>query len=266
MTDALEMNIAGRLMLMLARLGVRDAHGLAAYQGAVSAAVRRRVADRPPDGAPGTEALLDEQLALLESALRRRAAARAEPLRSPAVEGGAEAPGHESAVAGPPEATPPATETAPDGPTRERRHRRKSGYVPPVRSMEEKLQEERKPVQRLLLEDCVALGLVDGQEAGRLVAGMSGKTCQDAERDIVERLRQVLQDQVKAFIRKARGGPWADPHAQEDLRQDIHAANSVHGVVTLCRQVVREYQAWEQERGQGGILGLFSARHRQQQP
>jgi hypothetical protein len=91
---------------------------------------------------------------------------------------------------------------------------------------------------------------------------MVGKTSRDAEREIVERLRQVLQDQARYFIRKAKGGPWANPRAQEDLRQDIHAASSVRSVLLLHRQIVKEYQTWQKEHGRVGILGLFASRHR----
>ena len=67
--------------------------------------------------------------------------------------------------------------------------------------MEDKLKDERKPVQKLLLEDCVQVGLIDLPTAKRMILEMTGKTSQDAERDIVEDLRQLLQLQVKSFIR-----------------------------------------------------------------
>jgi len=128
--------------------------------------------------------------------------------------------------------------------------------------MEEKLKDDRQPVQKLLLEDCVAEHLLDRPKAKELIAGMTGKTPQDAELEIVEYLRQELQTQVRHFIRSDKGGPWSKPHAQEDLRKDIHAAKSVRGVLLLCRQIVKEHQEWEREHGQGGILGLFSPRRR----
>jgi hypothetical protein len=126
--------------------------------------------------------------------------------------------------------------------------------------MEQKLKDERVPIQQLLREDCVHAGLLDRETADRLVAQMSGKTSVDAERELVEDLRQRLQEQVRTFIRKSRGGPWRDPRTQEDLRQDIHAAHSVRSVLFLYRQVLHEYRTWEEEGRRRGILGLFSPR------
>ena len=55
--------------------------------------------------------------------------------------------------------------------------------------MEQKLQVEREPIQQLLREDCVRAGLVDKETAERLIRDMTGKTSADAEREIVEQLR-----------------------------------------------------------------------------
>ena len=95
-----------------------------------------------------------------------------------------------------------------------------SGYVPSVKSMEDKLRDERKPVQKLLLSRGLCPGRPDrsaDREANDPLE-MTGKTSQDAERDIVEDLRQLLQLQVKSFIRKARVA-LGDPRTQEDLRK-----------------------------------------------
>ena len=242
MDDPLDMNIAGRVMLLLSQQGIKDARRLEIFKCAVGAAVRHRTLHQPGANCGTVEPFLDEQLTLLGAALRQRAAMAA------------------TAV----EPAPLASEAqAADAPPQPRhRARASSGHVPVVKSMEEKLKDERKPVQKLLLEDCVSAGLINLTRAKELIAGMTGKTSQNAETDIVEILRQVLQDQVKGFIRKSKGGPWSNPRAQEDLRQDIHAARSVRGVLTLRRQILKEHQLWEKEHGHGGILGLFSPRRR----
>ncbi|MCB1774828.1 MAG: hypothetical protein KDI88_14525 [Gammaproteobacteria bacterium] len=238
--DCMEMNIAGQVMLLLTRLGIRDAHSLRVYREAVLEAVSRQVVEQGTLAPDAMQAMIRQQLELLEASLRTlpdRTRARGTPPSDTAVAGS------------------PAAAEVPAS-----RNRRPSGYVPEARSMEEKLQVEREPIQQLLREDCVRAGLVDKDSAERLIRSMTGKTSADAELEIVEHLRQRLQDQVKSFIRKAKGGPWSDPRTQDDLRRDIHTARSVRSVLMMSRQVLKEYQTWEKEHGRHGILGLFSPR------
>jgi hypothetical protein len=240
--DCMEMNIAGQVMLLLTRLGIRDAKSLRVCRQAVVDAVRRLVAEQGPQGPDALQAMIRQQLELLELSLRSLPdRVSTDQAMSPDV-----------AADAPAAAVEPATSNT----------RRPSGYVPEARSMEEKLQDEREPIQQLLREDCVRTGLVDKDTAEVLIRGMTGKTSADAEQAIVEHLRQRLQDQVKSFIRKAKGGPWSDPRTQDVLRQDIHAARSVRSVLMLSRQVLKEYQTWDREHGRHGILGLFSPRRK----
>ncbi|MDJ0741251.1 MAG: hypothetical protein QNJ91_16160 [Gammaproteobacteria bacterium] len=254
MSDLIDVNVTGRLMVLLKRHDLLDNRCLQIYQRAVSDAVRRRLS--PGNGLAGIDPLLDEQLQLLDNALLQRISDASPALAAtPAVVDGADAEAAETA-----DAVAAETDAAAGRAGRDARH--PSGYVPPVKSMEEKLQDARKPVQTLLREDCVRVGLIDAELADTLVFGMTGKTSEQAEQDIVERLRQILQDQVKAFIRKAKGGPWGDPRTQEELRKDIHAARSVRSILMLARQVTKEYRTWEREQHRGGILGLFSPRRK----
>jgi hypothetical protein len=208
---------------------------------------------------------IDEQLQLLADAFLSReskAGGTVVPAQEPAVEPVVDKTATEED--GQAEAnidTPAAAETAV---ARRKRAdgRQAGGYVPQAKSMEEKLRDARRPIGALLTEDCVQLGLLSKKQAGQLVAGMAGNTGEQAEQEIVEQLRQILQTQVKSFIRKAKGGPWRDPRVQEDLRQDIHAARSIRSVLMLARQVVKEYQAWQEGNQRGGLLGLFSQRRR----
>jgi len=240
--DCMEMNIAGQVMLLLTRLGIRDAQSLRVYRQAVVDAVSRQVMDQGALGPDALQNVVRQQLDLLEASLRSLdGRAEADATARPALPAEVNADGDDPATA---------------------KTRRPSGYVPEARSMEEKLQVEREPVQQLLREDCVHAGLVDKDTAETLIRGMTGKTSVDAEQEIVEHLRQRLQDQVKSFIRKAKGGPWSNPRTQDDLRQDIHAARSVRSVLMMSRQVLKEYQTWEKEHGRHGILGLFSPRRK----
>lgn len=249
MNDPLQMNIAGRLMLMLSQHGINETRSLSVYLGAIGDVVRQRAATAQPVHLGNLEPFLKEQLEMLQTAMQKRRGILGMPLFTNGTAGGGASP-----------ATAASVDVA--KPSSRRQARAARGYVPVAKSMEDKLKDDRKPIQKLLLEDCVAERLLDVSRARDMVAGMTGKAPQDAEREIVEYLREVLQAQVKQFIRSDKGGPWSNPHAQEDLRQDIHAANSVRGVLLLCRQIVKEHQSWEEEHDQGGILGLFSPRRR----
>jgi hypothetical protein len=243
--DALQMNITGRVMMSMTRCRVTGMEHLSIYVSAVLEAVLRRLEDDP---AQAVDRLIDEQLVFLEQSLSERAE-RVEAARRFAAE--------EASL--PPEAT-----ASPGDPAKEverpRRRHALGGAETCVRSMEDKLRESREPVQKLVLEDCVTAGLLDQKKARALVAGMTGKQPEDAELEIVEYLREVLLQQVKAFMRKNKGGPWANPRVQADLRSDIHHVHTVRGVLTLARQIIKERRAWEQENGKGGILGLFAGR------
>ena len=253
--DLIEVNVTGRLMLLLTRQGLRDNRCLSIYRRAVSDVVRLHLARRAGEVPAGIESVLDEQLTLLASALARR------------QRGGAVSRDEASAAAPPGTGAPPEAVSAgpddpevPSGKRSPREAKPASGHVPTPKSMEEKLKDARKPIQTLLTQDCVRIGLIDAKRADRLVLGMTGKTSEQAEQDVVEQLRRALQDQVKSFIRKAKGGPWSDPRTQEDLRKDIHAARNIRSILMMARQVVKEYQTWQQENRRGGILGLFGAR------
>ena len=70
--DLIEVNVAGRLMLLLTRHGLLDNRCLSIYQRAVGDVVRLRLAQQVGGGCAGIDRILDEQLAMLESALTTR--------------------------------------------------------------------------------------------------------------------------------------------------------------------------------------------------
>jgi len=245
LSDTLEMNLCGRILLGVRRHGISDPARVAVLARSVVAVIDHH----HPEGRPSLlelEPLITEQLALLEASLmeaRMRSA-----LTVPEV---------------PPEVDPSSQEAAPEeAPKRLRKRTLKGkGHTVQAKSMEEKLREGRVPVQELLQKDCVQLGLVSAKQAKRLVRGMLGKRPEDAEQEIVEQLRQVLQDQVKGIVRRLKGGPWATPQAQEEMRQDIRSARSVKSILMLARQIAKERAAWEKKHGSGGLFaGLFGGR------
>ncbi len=253
--DALQLNIAGRVMLVMTRCGVTDMQRMPAFVSAVSDAVLRQLADRPDQS---IERLIDDQLVLLEQAIRRRSLAQATESDSKSTVPSMSVHSDASAPKDPEVSPVPESEHAEEI---SRRPNHKGTAAPVVRSMEEKLKESREPVQKLVLDGCVAAGLVDPNKAQSLVAGMTGKQPEEAELEIVEYLREVLLEQVKTYIRQSKGGPWAAPRVQADLRADIHHALTVRGILTLARQIIKERREWEEANGKGGILGLFAGRH-----
>ncbi|RMG33253.1 MAG: hypothetical protein D6720_11795 [Gammaproteobacteria bacterium] len=246
------MNLCGRIMLGVRRHGLSDPQRAGILARAIVAVVDHHY----PDGRPSLlvlEPLLTEQLAMLEAALMERRMRKAL--------------GHET-VSAPPlpvkeeqesQSTPAVSEER----TLRKRTLKGKGYTVVAKSMDEKLREGRQPVQELLQKDCVDLGLLDRKQAERMVRSMLGKRPEDAEQEIVEQLRQILQEQVKGIIRQLKGGPWAKPQAQEEIRQDIAHARSVKSVLLLARQVIKERRAWEEKHGKGGLFGgLLGGRRR----
>ena len=252
MSDTLEINLAGRIMLGASRHGLSDPARVHEFVRAIVAVIDHH----HPDGRPGLKApepLITEQLQLLEAALvdarlRRQLSAGMAPPVQPVDEVAAGVEDDAEAV-------------AEDRPRIRQRVLKGKGHTVVAKAMEEKLRDERAPVQQLLLEDCVHLGLLDKKQAQRLVRSMVGRSPEEGEQQVVEQLRQILQDQVKGIIRRLKGGPWATPQQQEDMRQDIHNARSVRSILMLARQIIKERREWEKRNGKGGMFGnWFGAR------
>ena len=267
------MNVTGRVMLLLRKQRREQVRAARVFTNAVLEVVRQAY----PGGRPSLlvlEPLISEQLVLIEAALRS-ADAHHDPV--PAPTGPAVAEDAREVEADPEPAVTPLAEDRPEPPPVEaeveeappeaaaKRPSPKSRAVrgsktPDPMTMEQKLKDERKPVQKLLVQDCVRVGLINRKRAKQLVHSMVGKRPEDAELEIVEVLRQVLQDQVKQYIRRHQGGPWKSPHDQEDMRKDIHGARSVQSILMLARQIVKERRSWEKANGVRGVLGLFVGR------
>lgn len=253
MTDTLEINLAARIMLGSSRHGVVDPRRVHVFVRAIMDVIDHRYPEQRP-GLLSLEPVITEQLNLLEAAL-------------------IDARMHRECGAGDavliPEAAPGVAQQEDAGKDEEaeeaerklrRRRLQGKGHTVQAKAMEEKLSEQRAPVQELLRKDCVELGLIDAKRAEKMVRSMVGKAPEEGESLVVEQLRQILQDQVKGIIRRLKGGPWATPQAQEDMRQDIHNARSVRSILMLARQVLKERHAWEKQHGAGLFGGLFGSR------
>lgn len=252
MTDALEINLVGRIMLGASRHGLAEPARVCVMARAIAAVIRHRY----PEGRPGLrelEPLISDQLAMLETALNEVPVEQAPEDVEPPPEM------IDVQRIAAPEPGAAAAQAAAEEPRRIRqRTLRGRGHTVVAKPMGEKLQSERAPVQELLRGECVNLGLLDGKQAEKMVRRMVGKSPAEGEQMVVETLRQTLQDQVKGIIRRLKGGPWATPQSQEAMRQDIHNTRSVRSIIMLAKQVRKERHTWELEHGRGGMLsGLF---------
>lgn len=119
-----------------------------------------------------------------------------------------------------------------------------TGYVPEAKSMPERLKDRRADMEHLLLNDCVTLKLVSPDQAKKLKHGLVGRDPEKAEEEVVAQLRNSLHEQVRKFIRKHNGGPWATATVQTEVRMDIARTRSVRSLVSLSRQLLEEREEW----------------------
>ncbi|MCP4125643.1 MAG: hypothetical protein GY753_01110, partial [Gammaproteobacteria bacterium] len=129
-----------------------------------------------------------------------------------------------------------------------------SGYKPQSKDMPTKLANERKPTKKVIMEDCVQLGLLTRKRAQYLITQMAGKQPAEAEKEIVIELRDNLHKQIRKLIRKDKKGPWSSPKAQEDLRVEIVQTPTVRSVVYLTREILQERDEWK-HRARNSITG-----------
>jgi hypothetical protein len=135
-----------------------------------------------------------------------------------------------------------------------------SGYKPHSTDMPTKLAEERKPVKKLIMEDCVQLGLIKRKRAKYVVTQMAGKQPADAEKEVVVELHKNLHEQVRKFIRKDKDGPWSSPKSQEELRLEIIQTPTVRSMLYLTREIFKEREDWK-NRSHNSITGrIFGSR------
>lgn len=135
-----------------------------------------------------------------------------------------------------------------------------SGYKPQSTDMPTKLAEERKPIKKLILEDCVQLSLITRKRAEYVVTQMAGKKPAEAEKEVVLELRKNLHEQVRRLIRKDKNGPWSSPKSQEELRLEIGQTPTLRSVIYLTREIFKEREDWK-GRSRNSITGrIFGGR------
>jgi hypothetical protein len=233
----IKVNVQGRVFVTCQTRGISDPTIIGYYVEILEQAVTARLTEEstPSD----FQRILDEQLKWLESELDQT---RVEQPSAAEQEEEAE----DQAVTAP-SAHPPAEEQLP------------SGYVPEAKSMPERLKDRRTILGELLDNDCITLKLVTPKEAEKFKRGMLGKDPQKAEEEVVAAVRNVLHQQIRKFIRKHNGGPWASPAMQHELRMDITRTRTLRSLVTLARELLAEREEWLDKKG--SITGrLFGGR------
>jgi hypothetical protein len=110
--------------------------------------------------------------------------------------------------------------------------------------MPERLKDKRSIMEHLLDNDCIALKLVTPKQAKKFKHNLLGREPEKAEEELVANLRNVLHEQVRKFIRKNNGGPWASATLQHEVRMDITRTKTIRSLVTLARELLEEREEW----------------------
>lgn len=138
----------------------------------------------------------------------------------------------------------------------QKEEKKPTGYVPEAKAMPERLKDRRSIMEHLLDNDCITLKLVTPDEAKEYKHGLLGKAPEKAEEELVAALRNVLYSQVRKFIRKNNGGPWASATLQHEVRMDITKTRSLRSLVTLARELLSEREEWLRKT-KGSLTGRF---------
>jgi hypothetical protein len=250
--NVIHINVVGRVFMSCVAAGISDVRRIAVYVSAVEEAMGSRCAGVPPP-TEHIQTLLDEQIALLERALESYASGD-----EVSAEGAPDEPFSAEAESGLLLAAGSTQDEEGAEKDAVRRTSRRAATDP--LAMEEKLKQARKPIQKILREDCVQLGLVGAEDAERLVRMLAGRTRDEGEAQVVAELRNSLHQQIRRYIRKHKGGPWPSPKSQDDLRVDIVATRTVHGLLTLTRQILRERTKWESVQKKGVLGNLLGGK------
>lgn len=237
----IDLNVSGRVLLLCLEHGITEAPRIAIFKRAVRAAVAAEL--RGKVIVPGVlEAVLAGQILYLGDALRTVKHHILEEAGDKEAKA-AEEKEIEEALAKPKPQESPVISRAQEE----------------VRPFEEKLDQSRTPLRKLILEDCVQVGIVDRSRAKELVKQLAGKLPGDAEAEVVTELRNNLHQQVREFIRKNKGGPWPKPQVQEELRIDIVKTNKVSDLLMLTRQLLRERSIWTDENNKGFFQSITTS-------
>lgn len=144
---------------------------------------------------------------------------------------------------------------APRGPGR-LKGKQATGHVPEAKTLPERLKDQRAIIEHLLDNDCITLKLVTPSEARQYKHGLLGKEPEKIEEELVASLRNVLYEQVRKFIRKHNGGPWASASQQHEVRMHITKTRTLRSLVALARELLRDREEWL-GKSKGSLTGRF---------
>ncbi|MEJ2454293.1 MAG: hypothetical protein P8103_09085 [Candidatus Thiodiazotropha sp.] len=231
----IRVNIQGRVFVTCQTRGVTDPAIIGYYVDILEQSVSALLTK---DSTPADfQAVLEEQLKWLEGELDQvRSEARAQPGADKDLsesEQGAEQERHTTAG-----------------------DKHETGYVPEAKAMPERLKDRRAIMEHLLDNDCITLKLITPEEAQKYKHGLLGKQPENAEEEVVTALRTVLHEQIRKFIRKHNGGPWANANKQHELRMDITRTKTLCSLVTLAKELLSERDEWLQKT-KGSLTGRF---------
>lgn len=221
----IKVNVKGRVFVTCQSRRVADPTIINYYVEILEQEIHAQLSDE--SGPADFHRVLDEKLAWLESELdqtgQQAAAAAAEEAQAEAA----------------------AAESTPEPEAKKSEAKKKpTGYVPDAKTMPERLKDKRSIMEHLLDNDCITLKLVTPNQAKKFKHGLLGKEPEKAEEELVANLRNVLHEQVRKFIRKNNGGPWASATLQHEVRMDITRTKTIRSLVTLARELLEEREEW----------------------
>ncbi|MCU7933297.1 MAG: hypothetical protein KZQ99_00265 [Candidatus Thiodiazotropha sp. (ex Dulcina madagascariensis)] len=219
----IQVNIQGRVFVICQSHGITDPTIIGYYIEILEQAIISQLTDRstPTD----FQRILTEQVDWLESEISQ-VSVNPQPAAPSQTTDGVESEGDDRK---------PATKTT---------NKKVTGYMPEAKSMPELLKDRRADIEHLLDNDCITLKLVTPAEAKKFKHGLLGREPEEAEEALVAQLRNVLHDQLRKFIRKHNGGPWASATLQHDVRMDITRTRTLRSLVTLSKQLLNEREEW----------------------
>lgn len=239
----IELNVSGRVFALCQSRKVVDPAVISCYRDILLQNVMDGLNDEATPGEFNQR--LEEQIAWLATEIDQ-----VQPANSP--------PGCDEAMQ---ETVSEDVET-PTNPQQPRRKvsRKAAPYMPKAKTMEERLAEQRADMETRLEKDCVTLKLITPNQAKTFKRRLLGVDPQKAEEELVSELRNILHQQIRGFIRKYKGGPWANATLQHELRMDIAATRTLRSLTTLAKELLNEREQWL-EKTKSSITGrLFGGK------
>jgi myosin heavy subunit len=247
--EMVDLNLAARIMLVCNAHSIRDPEEINSRKERVKLEIINRMADRGTSGVEGLSELLDECIAKMELELELEQPVKIIKLNEKPEKKTKIKEKKEKPVAEPDSDLEAQYVEYRDQIDRQKKSTRdsgkqSSGYRPHSAAMPEKLATERRPIQTLLREDCVQIGLLKPKRADYLATQFAGKLPVEAEEEVLVELRKNLHEHLRRFMRKHNGGPWPTPKEQEDLRIEIEELPTVRSLLFVTREILRQRKEW----------------------